>query len=96
MQQGFMICAVLLGASHIKWAAKEGRAAGEMVTLYLCPQAVDGGMGERPCEVMVQHEDIPSVNAKLQTLKQFDTVMINLDKQRDRLVYRGFFEFPKK
>ena len=48
MQQGFMICAVLLGASHIKWGAKEGRAAGEMVTLYLCPQAVDGGMGERP------------------------------------------------
>ena len=94
MQNGLIFSGVLCGKNHIKWAAKGDRKAGEMMTLYVCPRA-NGSLDVKPEEVMVSSDLIDVVNAKLLQSKQFDVLFIQVDKQRDRLVFKSFIDIPK-
>lgn len=92
MQNGLIFCGALLGKSHIKWGAKADRKEGEMLNLYICPKANAGSLDVKPEEVMVATADIPLVETKLQTMKQFDTVFLQVEKQRERLVFKSFVD----
>lgn len=95
MQNGLIMCASILDFSHFKWAAKENRPAGEMMTLHLCPKTPDGSLDVKPSEVSVPQDFMGAVQLKLKSLKQFDTVFVSVEQQRDRLVFKSFFEMPK-
>lgn len=92
MQNGLIFGGALLGKSHIKWGAKGDRKEGEMLNLYICPKASNGSLDVKPEEIMVSSEYIRQVEAKLLPLKQFDTIFIQVEKQRERLVFKNFIE----
>jgi len=93
MQNGLIFCGALLGKSHIKWGAKADRKEGEMLNLFVCPKDTSGTLDVKPEEVMVPADAISSVEAKLRTMKQLDTVFLSVEKQRDRLVFKSFVDF---
>lgn len=96
MQNGLMMCAALLGVKHIKWGAnKEGRKEGEMITLFMCPKSSDGSLDVQPQEINVSADDVQTVQKRLITAKQFDVFIVSLDKQKERLIFKGFFDLPK-
>lgn len=96
MQNGLMMCAALLGVKHIKWGAnKEGRKEGEMMQLFLCPKSSDGSLDVQPQVITVSSDEVPAVQKRLITAKQFDTFLVNLEMQKDRLIFKSFFELPK-
>ena len=45
--------------------------------------------------VSVPQDFMGAVQLKLKSLKQFDTVFVSVEQQRDRLVFKSFFEMPK-
>ncbi|NCD15391.1 MAG: hypothetical protein EOL92_09215 [Bacteroidia bacterium] len=92
MQNGLIFVGALLGKSHIKWGAKADRKEGEMLNLYICPKANGTSLDVKPEEVMVPADAISSVEARLSAMKQFDTVFLSVDKQRERLVFKSFVE----
>lgn len=92
MQNGLILAGALLGKKHVKWGAKTDRVAGEMLNVYVCPKVNGNGLDVTPEEVMVPVDQIPMVEAKLSTLKQFDVVFMAVDKQRERLVFKQFID----
>ena len=92
MQNGLIFCGALLGKSHIKWGAKADRKEGEMLNLYICPKASNGSLDAKPEEVMVSTDLIPDVERRLLTMKQFDIVFLQVEKQRERLVFKQFLD----
>lgn len=92
MQNGLIFCGALLGKSHIKWGAKADRKEGEMLNLYICPKASTGSLDSKPEEVMVPTDLIPEVERKLLPMKQFDIVFLQVEKQRERLVFKQFLD----
>lgn len=91
MQNGLFFSGALLGKNHIKWGAKGDRKAGEMMNLFICPKATTG-LDVRPEEIMVPSDSIDAVNLKLLHMKQFDTVFLQVEKQRERLVFKSFMD----
>lgn len=103
MQQGTIIFGAILGMNHVKWAANANRQAGEMLSMYVCPATDGGTLDAEPITISVPSENVPSALMKLQTLKQFDSVMVSVQplparpgERQVRFNYRGFFDFPKK
>lgn len=92
MQNGLIFCGALLGKSHIKWGAKADRKEGEMLNLFICPKASNGSLDAKPEEVMVSTDLMPDVERRLLTMKQFDIVFIQVEKQRERLVFKQFLD----
>lgn len=92
MQNGLIFCGALLGKIHIKWGAKADRKEGEMINLYICPKASNGSLDAKPEEVMVSTDLIPDVERRLLTMKQFDIVFLQVEKQRERLVFKQFLD----
>ncbi len=92
MQNGLIFCGALLGKSHIKWGAKADRKEGEMLNLYICPKASNGSLDAKPEEVMVSTDLISDVERRLLTMKQFDIVFLQVEKQRERLVFKQFLD----
>lgn len=92
MQNGLIFGGALLGKSHIKWAARADRKEGEMLNLYICPKASGGSLDVKPEEVMVPADQIVAVTGRLMAMKQFDTVFLQVEKQRERLVFKGFLD----
>ena len=90
MQNGLIFGGALLGKSHIKWGAKADRKPGEMLNLFICPKSAS--LDVKPEEVMVPSENITQVESRLLTMKQFDTIFIQVEKQRERLVFKNFIE----
>lgn len=92
MQNGLILCGAILGKKHIKWGDKGDRKAGEMLTLYVCPKSDNGSLDVQPVELSVASDDIPSVDIKLATKKQFDVVFMQVEQFRDRLSFKQFIE----
>lgn len=72
MQQGFMFFGSVIGMKHFKWAANQTRAAGEMLSVYVCEKTDDGSLTAAPRTISIPSEHVEPVLAKLQAMKQFD------------------------
>ena len=67
MQQGFMFFGSLIGIQHFKWAANQTRAAGEMLSVYVCEKTDDGSLNAEPQTISVPSEQVAPVpgNARI-------------------------------
>lgn len=72
MQQGLMFFGSVIGIKHVKWAANPTRAAGEILSVYVCEKTDDGSLNAIPKTITVTSEHVTQLLPKLQMMKQFD------------------------
>ena len=101
MRQGFMFFGSLIGIHLFKWAANQTRAAGEMLSVYVCEKTDDGSLNAEPQTISVPSEQVAPVLAKLQTMKQFDLFRCYLTvipgknpREKPRLVFAKMLSMP--
>lgn len=101
MQQGFMFFGSLIGIQHFRWAANQTRAAGEMLSIFVCEKTDDGSLNAEPQTISVPSDQVGPVLAKLQTMKQFDlfgcclTVVPGKNpREKPRLIFEKMMTIP--
>ncbi|NCC74475.1 MAG: hypothetical protein EOM06_13930 [Sphingobacteriia bacterium] len=101
MQQGFMFFGSLIGIQHFKWAANQTRAAGEMLSIFVCEKTDDGSLDAEPQTISVPSDHVEPVLAKLKTMKQFDSFGCYLTvipgknpREKPRLMFAKMLNLP--